>query len=662
VVTGIFSIFDDLDFEALPEGMEPPKGPTLPYTMTILERHPCPTSDKCKSKIFDDEFLPGYDEATNSITTTVKIVETETWTMTITYLPNHPTQQLLTFSDHTALTTQLIQFTKEDFPTRCATENYTAPHPVFNSDDWYITYVGDVEREEVTYEVLEELYTVPSSTNRFFHLITKNMSGEGSGEEAIFHFEDDSSTGQLKRTFVPSAVLEGWTIQEVIVLDFEEINETRAKWHLIDYADLFECDGKQPNGFLETDFPVIGSDPFAESLATVAYYAQDFIEMNSRGTGWYWQTAVTNKNMLFEAFAEEEAKIQEELKKNTVNASNASESERRLLLNTNDKSTSICVPLVKADSSWQTGDLCYTFSWPDDPTVCKDCYCHTIKAKEDLAKVETGWWSSGAASVGDYCVTSGQWGATDGEFVIGLRASIEKSKNGADFDCEIGIDGSAKARTGEYGWSCGWWESHEDCDDDKKNEREAWEQSCIDRNIPIQDNLRRLQEDEDDASNSSEAEEDEEEVEEAAARRLLDFTRRRAVDIGAHRRRRRRRVGDTRRRMGVEEVPDRRRRTPTCIRETWNNQWDDSRRRFKYATGGDFSMSIQGTGGCSVKWKGVSANVGVSGKLTMNFGPWPKKPHQPKAEGTINLGSCYSLIGASVCVDLFKETIYSESI
>eukprot|EP00971_Amphidinium_carterae_P129511 2565098-Amphidinium_carterae.1 len=84
LVTGFFSFFEEFEFEALSDTLEKPRSPSLPYHMTVLERKPCKSVDACKSKIFDGEFLPGYDATTNSIATRVEFVETETWTMSIT--------------------------------------------------------------------------------------------------------------------------------------------------------------------------------------------------------------------------------------------------------------------------------------------------------------------------------------------------------------------------------------------------------------------------------------------------------------------------------------------------------------------------------------------------------------------------------------------------
>eukprot|EP00971_Amphidinium_carterae_P107181 2123243-Amphidinium_carterae.1 len=455
VVTGFFSFFEEFEFEALPDDVEKPRSPSKPYRMTVLERKPCKSVDACKSKIFDGEFLPGYDAATNSIATRVEFVETETWTMSIARVPHHPTQQLLTFTDHTSKTTRLIQFTSEDFPTRCGTEDYTGEEAFFDAAEWYVTYVRAVEREEATYELLDEEYTVPSSTNRFFHLISRNVSNDASDEEAIIHFEDDSATLMMKRSFIPNAVGEGWEVEEVIVLNLEEINDTSAEELLSQYVDLFDC-GSETNQTMNTEFPVVDWFVFDESAEEILFYAQDFIDVASGGIGSYWGKAVRSTDFLLQILASEEEQLLASAQNVTLNLTvdDTDGRDRRLASVVTFPSSSItdCVESPMLSSSHRKITFCRTKAWPNMQSDCPGCTCETFSATQSNSNGQ-GWYGSGAVSVGDYCVTPGHFGFA-GTLEAGYQASVKLKKRGTGIECSFGAYGSVTGSFGHFGYKC----------------------------------------------------------------------------------------------------------------------------------------------------------------------------------------------------------------
>jgi len=687
VVTGFFSIFDEWEFEDLPDGVEKPRAPTLPYRATLLERRPCPSVEACKSQFFEGEFLPGYDAATNSIDSRVEIVETEAWSMSITRVPNHPTQQLLTFSDHVAQTTRLIQFAAEDFPTRCSTDNYTAAGH-FNASDWYMTYVGDVERQETVYELLDEVYTVGSSTNRFFHLISKNVSHDTPDEDAIIHFEDDSATLMMKRTFIPNAAAEGWELEEVIVLALEEINDTRADALFDQYADLFDCginetDEEALN--FRTDFPVVDLNVFSESLDDVLFYAQDFIDVDKLGVGAYWLKAVSSVAFLQQTIAdEEEALVQSATLTNATNVS-AAEGDRRLFgitfISWLMYQQCILMPVLKKGD--ESIEFCRWKSWAADQKDCEGCSCDGFSVSGGPAyntDSGTGWYGSGSLGIGDFCVSPYKF-AVLGMVEAGHTTGYEKKFKGIGFKCFVSLYGRATARYGKYGYKCA--AGIKDCSDHKNNEYQKWEEWCNSEGYTIKNSHRRLDEDLEDGGEDLQHYDDGSEQQQPKLRGRSDRATNATVaatyseDSGDEENEdlpveaeeeseddeeeeaTERRLGDgRRRRRGLYEDPHRRRRTKWCSREKWHNQWNDSRRRFLYKNGADVAFRVGAIGECKTDVGGV----GIKGHFEMYFGPFPKNPLVPKWQGKIGISACVILPLQKICLSIFDATLWSKQI
>jgi len=609
--------------------------------MTVLERRPCTTVEACKSTVIEGEYLPGYDAATHSITTRVEIIETESWVMTIARYPNHPTQQLLTFTDHVARTTREIQFTSPEIFTRCRSDNYTTlAH--FSADDWYVTYVQDVEKPEAVYDFLDESYTVNSSINRYFHLISKNVSADTPDQDAILEFEDDLNTLLMKRAFVPNASAEGWDLQEVIVLDVEEINDADAASILEDYAELFFC-GNESNDTmtLRSDFPVI-DDPFDETLEQVLFYTQEFIEIDSLGFGSYWSEAVVGQDALLELYATQQAELEAMMESNITN-----ESDRRLasIEGVPSSSSLWCIPSKTLSNKDTSISFCHHLAWPNRRSDCPGCMCNTFSVSggpaEQRGAAQSGWFGSGSVSLGNFCVYPGRFGVS-GTVEAGYVAVLKQKKKGVGFDCELRAFGSVTGSYGRYDYKCS--NDKAGCLKEKEGEKAWWEWSCAIRGYPIYDGyLRRLSEDENATSiEAADEVEGEPEVDEDVVDRRLGGRRRR------------------RRRWGVQEYTSRRRNSKTttyCSRDEWEKDWGNNRRRTRTTWGGEIAFRIGAMGGCEAGPVGV----GIKGHFEIAFGPFPKNPLVPKNTGKMSFEACVKL-GVKICVKLFHATLWSKRI
>eukprot|EP00971_Amphidinium_carterae_P133866 2652326-Amphidinium_carterae.1 len=165
-ILGIFSHFDDLEVRCEEgDAAVRPKSPKLPYRVTMLEKRPC-IEGKCDSMIFQDQKIPGYDTASDSVWTYVTALVAEDYSVSFATWPNHPGQELITVTDKLAETTFVYQV-HESAIARCWNETYTPIAPM-NESDWHVVYLGEALRAETVIEYLDQTYTIPASTNRVF--------------------------------------------------------------------------------------------------------------------------------------------------------------------------------------------------------------------------------------------------------------------------------------------------------------------------------------------------------------------------------------------------------------------------------------------------------------------------------------------------------------
>jgi len=674
ILTGIFSIFEDWEFAELPDTFVKPQAPVLPYKVTILERRPCKTVQACQSQYIDGEFLPGYDSETNSIMTRVEVIETENWRLSTERLPNHPTQQLLTFTDHTAQTTRLIQFTDFDFPTRCVDKNYTAPSSFLDPDEWYVTYIGDVERKEKEYEVLDESYTAKSSTNRVFHLIHRNASWDVPDQEALIHFEDDSATLLMKRVFVPDAAAKGSNLQEVIVVDMQEINSTHADLLLDDYVELLDCGKNDTSNVMKSDFPIVdGEAALEETLDQVLFYVQDMIEVGSLGIGPYWQKAMGMVNALHEAAQEQESFLEEAIYTNDTDEDG---SDRRLLngrqlvkvSTLGSKTTSSCFQTIGIKSSDPTIRFCHKMTTPTKQSDCPDCYCATfgITSGPATSANGVGWYGKGAVKMGDFCIDAGEY-SLGGYIEAGYIAGYSKKYLGVSVGCSIRAYVRGEGNTANWYYAC---RDTQECEESaerlKPEKLKAFKSQCRDAAYEIRDS-RRLQDKAAtwqqgalrgqgvsvNATSTVEREVWEEELGLAEAEAGEDTAARRLIFFGTSGRRRRGLITS-----GPAGMFGWTAGSAYCSLDAWDQGYAASRRRMLLGRGAEVALTFGAGGGCSA----AGAGFDIIGAFRLTYGPFPKPQYKPKMEGKVGLSVCVNVFMASFCLDIFQATLFSKQL
>eukprot|EP00403_Amphidinium_massartii_P045178 CAMPEP_0178465706 /NCGR_PEP_ID=MMETSP0689_2-20121128/51502_1 /TAXON_ID=160604 /ORGANISM="Amphidinium massartii, Strain CS-259" /LENGTH=857 /DNA_ID=CAMNT_0020092659 /DNA_START=122 /DNA_END=2691 /DNA_ORIENTATION=+ len=412
LVLGIFSFFEDYECECF--NATEPRSPSLPYFATLLEKRPCLSDDWCKSQIFDGQYLPGYDAESDSILTVVQVLVAEDYSITIQKLPNHPSQELITVTDHAGQTTKHYQMSQE-VVTRCYNDSYT-PLKVLGVDAWYATYLGEEAREAQFYEILGENYSTAAGANRLFQLLPKNDSDISEPVD----YEDDAETLLPKRLFLHSARSEGWDIEEVVTIDLQELDSATANGIFADYESMLVCEGQIKS------FPKMKT-AFEESISSVAFYVDD-MQTNtgmSATEDSYWSYAVAHltDDFLASYYAALNASID-----------NSSAAERRL----------------------RTRGFTAKFTNSDYLSVGVETDSdHVCVGVAGQSSGNSPWAVDGELAMGDMC------GSQDGTFIVSGSVGIsytwgaEKKVLGKKIGCSLSIGGYIGGNTGRFGYDCG---------------------------------------------------------------------------------------------------------------------------------------------------------------------------------------------------------------
>eukprot|EP00971_Amphidinium_carterae_P339497 6477337-Amphidinium_carterae.1 len=419
LIQGIFSLFDDVDFGCEAAGVSP-QSPTLPYRMTVLEKRPCFSAEKCKSQIFEGQMLPGYDAESDSIITIMEALVTETLTVNVQRFPNHPTQELITVLDHTTKTAQKYQVNEDTDVLRCYPGEYK-PEVAFNSSGLIPTYLGEEARAARTFSVMGETVTFPSSTHHMFRIELGSSSDVVSGS---IDMDMDASNMLPSRIFVGSARRDNLTLEESMMM-VEELSATDAQGLVDTYTSVLTCTNVQGAPKMTTSF--------RESMIAVSYYVKDLpLKPNA---AWavsesYWSHALDTVNETFkdEYYA-------------SVNAT------RRLTQQTQ----AFTIPLDPDGSGIK-------LSWN-----LNNGFCFSAEGTGPDNSLSP-WSVHGKISAGDTCTGFNGWGAL-GQITVGYTIGKKFDIMGYEFGCEGSIEGTLGAAMGCYDYQADSCVSEEDyCD------------------------------------------------------------------------------------------------------------------------------------------------------------------------------------------------------
>lgn len=425
-VTGLFSFFEDYEWECT--SVDKPRSPSAPYVSKTLRKTPCPTTDSCTSTYLTSQTLPGYDADDDTIIVEETLVVTDTYTMSIRRFPNHPLQQLVSITDHSAQTHHRYSL-YNGAAHRCTEHNYAME--VGNATDalenYTASYLGTEAKAEKVYQLPWGTSTVAEHTARLFTL-TPGEDLDGVLPTTV-QYEDDSSTLLPTRLFFYGALDLGMDASDIIVLSTtQDADEAATLYNK--YKNLMTCDAATD------DLPQINTATSAmtESTSNIEFYCRAYGTLADAdgledGTvdiqdtlDAYWQAACS--------------KIESGSRRLLTRRNPA----RRLL----DKFYRLEIPLGSGDA-----ELALEIYRNNHGS------CVTVEGQGGL-----GWQVHGKLSLGNQCSLSGTGFTAKGSLELsygwGWRREIKVLRRyKLDVRAELRIRGYIGFETGSYTYNCG---------------------------------------------------------------------------------------------------------------------------------------------------------------------------------------------------------------
>eukprot|EP00931_Biecheleriopsis_adriatica_P099696 TRINITY_DN7438_c0_g2_i1.p1 TRINITY_DN7438_c0_g2~~TRINITY_DN7438_c0_g2_i1.p1 ORF type:complete len:914 (+),score=169.34 TRINITY_DN7438_c0_g2_i1:216-2744(+) len=420
ILSGMFNFFEDYVWEC--ESIEKPKSPSKPYILKAVKLNPCSRDDQCSSQMGRNVMLPGYDEESSSIISVEMLVETENITLSVQRFPNHPFQELVTLTDHVAMTHRSFQrFNGSAY--HCKDSNYTAVvgNASDSLDSYYAAFLGRETRSALLYSLPWGDEEVPARQVRVFRLQPQDKV-EGALPVPI-NYEDDVESLLPTRLFFNGARDMNMDVEDIMVQSWVQ-DPSAAEEAVLNFS--LECASSEI-----LDLPLMTS-ALTERTSHVDFYVQQYlandIHADDIGLTSYWKAALERED-----------------------EDNVGNSSRRLLSKRRPRRR-----LQDVDGGFEVEfDSQATLS----ASVSNGCF----GVAGEVSSTTSPWSFSGQLEMGKGCQDPSSQFTIDGRVGVSYGWELTKEykinmlvyKAKIQFGCDLSIGGYIGGRSGTYQYDCG---------------------------------------------------------------------------------------------------------------------------------------------------------------------------------------------------------------